>query len=324
MPSLFDGPLDEAREHYRRYGIAGFVPPEFKTAFQRMPEQARAATDMIGPAADVQDMKNYSAATMDSLRAGNYSGSLANALMTGAALGMTALPGSVGGIDKAVKKLGVDDLPMDTASRMKRAEEMGFGADAYHGTNVDVTEFDDAFKGRATKARSAKKAHWFTDDAPTAAGYGDFAKDREVTDLLDEARRHERGNRWDKVHELEVQAEKLDQGPQERGQNVIPIKLRGNLFEFDADGARYNDISAQIEEVLDKAKADGLDGVKFKNLVDQADYSLHNPATHYAIFDPKNIRSRFAKFDPAKKDSANLLASVGGAGLLGTLAMDNE
>jgi hypothetical protein len=37
MPSLFDGPLDEAREHYRRYGITGFVPPEFKAAFQRLP-----------------------------------------------------------------------------------------------------------------------------------------------------------------------------------------------------------------------------------------------------------------------------------------------
>ena len=109
MPSLFDGPLDEAREHYRRYGIAGFVPPEFKAAFQRRPKQVKAAADMIGPAADVQDMKNYSAATMDSLRAGDYSGSLANALMTGAAVGMTALPGSVGGIDKTVKKLGVGD-----------------------------------------------------------------------------------------------------------------------------------------------------------------------------------------------------------------------
>jgi hypothetical protein len=33
-----------------------------------------------------------------------------------------------------------------------------------------------------------------------------------------------------------------------------------------------------------------------------------------AIQDPKNIRSRFAAFDPMKKDSANLLASI----LLGT------
>ena len=38
-------------------------------------------------------------------------------------------------------------------------------------------------------------------------------------------------------------------------------------------------------------------------------------ATHYAVFDPKNIRSPWAAFDPAQAESANLLA--GGAGLLG-------
>ena len=38
-------------------------------------------------------------------------------------------------------------------------------------------------------------------------------------------------------------------------------------------------------------------------------------ATHYAVFDPKNIRSPWAAFDPAQAESANLIA--GGAGLLG-------
>jgi hypothetical protein len=92
-----------------------YVPPHLRDAFGRAPATAEGILSVIGPAADVQDMKNYSAATMDSLRAGDYSGSLANALMTGAALGMTALPGSVGGIDRAVKKLGVDDLPITPA-----------------------------------------------------------------------------------------------------------------------------------------------------------------------------------------------------------------
>lgn len=36
-----------------------------------------------------------------------------------------------------------------------------------------------------------------------------------------------------------------------------------------------------------------------------------------AVFDPSVIRSRFAAFDPAKKNSADLLASVGAGGLLG-------
>ena len=38
-------------------------------------------------------------------------------------------------------------------------------------------------------------------------------------------------------------------------------------------------------------------------------------ATHYAVFDPAQVRSPWAAFDPAQAESANLLA--GGAGLLG-------
>jgi hypothetical protein len=56
------------------------------------------------------------------------------------------------------------------------------------------------------------------------------------------------------------------------------------------------------------AKAEGYDGLKVTNLSDEAGYGNYRPATHYGIFDPKNIRSRFAKFDPAKADSSDLLA----------------
>ena len=46
-----------------------------------------------------------------------------------------------------------------------------------------------------------------------------------------------------------------------------------------------------------------------------SDHTL-DPYSHI-ILDPKNTRSPHAMFDPTKKDSANLLASVGGASLLG-------
>ena len=42
-------------------------------------------------------------------------------------------------------------------------------------------------------------------------------------------------------------------------------------------------------------------------------------ATHYAVFDPRNIRSPFARFDPSRRDSADLLAGL--AGLLATGSM---
>lgn len=51
--------------------------------------------------------------------------------------------------------------------------------------------------------------------------------------------------------------------------------------------------------------------------VDEAGYGVDRQATHYAVFDPSNIRSVNAAFDPAKRDSANLLASAAGIGVLG-------
>jgi hypothetical protein len=35
-----------------------------------------------------------------------------------------------------------NELPMDDASRMQRAKEMGFVIPAYHGTNMKFDEFD--------------------------------------------------------------------------------------------------------------------------------------------------------------------------------------
>lgn len=40
----------------------------------------------------------------------------------------------------------------------------------------------------------------------------------------------------------------------------------------------------------------------------------------YATWNPKDIRSRFAAFDPLRKNSSSLLAS----GLLGALLLNNE
>ena len=39
-----------------------------------------------------------------------------------------------------------------------------------------------------------------------------------------------------------------------------------------------------------------------------------------AVFDPSQIRSVHAAFDPAKRNSGDLLASLAGAGLLGATA----
>jgi len=438
------GPGSMADEYIQGGGLFGALmnySPHLAEAKNRALPQAQTAAEYIGPAADMQDMKNYSAATMDELRAGNYAPALANLGMTGAAMAMTALPGSVGAVGDVTKRLyhgtskpvsdfdptkfgandygsygrgvylssnpdlasayanfaakgrggenvmpldvdlknpfdatnmarlprnaeesekftekliasgydgvivrGADDeltevvvfdpsvirspfdsLPMDTASRMKRAEEMGFDTDAYHGTASDVREFRKDRLGAVTKARGAKNAVWLSDSPKTASGYAHHAQTEEITKLIDASQAAERAGDWDAAHDLMVKAEQLEASGGSGGANVIAAKIRGNLMRFDAEGATLSELDdGQLGDLVQKAMDGGYDGLRIDNFSDEADWGTYNPTTHYAIFDPKNVRSRHAKFDPAKKDSADLLASIGGAGLLGALGLSQS
>ena len=68
---------------------------------------------------------------------------------------------------------------------------------------------------------------------------------------------------------------------------------------------------AARKELTDK----GFDSVYLKNTtMDSID---KKPINQYVSLDPKNIRSRFAAFDPLRKNSSSLLAS----GLLGYLLL---
>lgn len=232
------------------------------------------------------------------------------------AMGMVGAPGGRGGMGSGAR------LPMDEASRMRRMAEQGWSTDAYHGTNQTITEFSNAARGTSTKAGSAKQAHWLSENPQTASGYADLAADRAVTDLVAASQRAERNGQWDLAHDLMVKAENLEKEAA-RGQNVIPAKLRGNFKEFDAEGKMVNDLGeSQLNRWTKEARAEGFDGVKVLNLSDEGGYGVYRPTTHYGVFEPKNIRSKFAAFDPANKDSGNLLGSL--AALLGGGTLANQ
>jgi hypothetical protein len=70
------------------------------------------------------------------------------------------------------------------------------------------------------------------------------------------------------------------------------------------------------DNITSQLKNDGIDSINlFK---DQG--SMGRSVNTQMILDPKNIRSRFAAFDPLRKNSSSLLAS----GLLGALLFNNE
>lgn len=219
-------------------------------------------------------------------------------------------------------------MDMSTDARMQRAAEQAYTPDLYHGTAADVSEFNPLqFGGSATKARSAKLGTWLVDNPEVAGGYARFAaEDVPVQRLLDQSMRAERLGNFDEAARLNELAENLDLSGELRGgggQNVMPLRARGNFLERDAEGATMSDLDdRQLTDWAEEAKAKGFDGLKINNFSDNADYGQYMPATHYLIFNPSNIRSVNAAFDPAKRGSANLMAGAAGA-TIGLSALRN-
>ena len=127
-------------------------------------------------------------------------------------------------------------LPMDEASRMARAREMGFDTEQtyYHATNADFDQFKPSERG--------------------IMGPGVYlSKDP-------------------KMIEKYVDAE---------GARIIPVHVRGNI-------AGKNDP------------------------VDPSQFAGRTVEDQTVIFDPKNIRSKYATFDPSQSESPVLTAGIGG------------
>jgi hypothetical protein len=244
--------------------------------------------------------------------------------------------------DDAAKLLARDDtrfdLPTDEASRMARAREMGFDVETpmFHGTSADITSFAPSMGGSATGAKTGKMAIWLTDDPVTAKGYARHAAtNAPVKKILREANEAADKGNWDlhekKIAEAEILEKQIGEEGGLRGQNILPLyapkddefrsiwdkagELPSGLFVKNMNGRSFDDfgVSDEIQQILIGAKRDGHKGVKFENL-DDAPGLYNRPATHVAIFDPKNIRSTNAQFDPAKKDSADILAGLGVVG----------
>ncbi len=105
----------------------------------------------------------------------------------------------------------------------------------------------------------------------------------------------------------------LDLGDSLEG-NVIPAHLKmENPYIHDFEGEDYRD--TPYSEIMKKAKTKGHDSVIFKNTYDPGD--PHNRVLQdiATVFEPNQIRSKFATFDPKKKKSANILSGLGAAAI---------
>lgn len=102
--------------------------------------------------------------------------------------------------------------------------------------------------------------------------------------------------------------------------NIMPVMLNtGKTKETSGALIRGDNGESLLTNILRRNK--NYDTVKLTDITDGGPTT-----THYAIKDPSRIRSRFAAFDPAKRDSSDLLAGlapyIGIGGLLSLGLLD--
>tara|TARA_R110000787_G_scaffold44245_3_gene108680 strand:+ start:1238 stop:3253 length:2016 start_codon:yes stop_codon:yes gene_type:complete len=219
-------------------------------------------------------------------------------------------------------------LPMDEASRMARAKEMGFDTDnpVYHGTpdarGVESGGFSTA-KERYNDATSPNGPFFFTNKRGVANTYADetrsfdyqnaepkvieaFIKQKNplVVDAKGESFRH-------------IDVDDLRAGVKDTG---ALDKILDDLYhhgDVDRDGMIGTDGVGRVAEAL------GHDGFVIKNVKDS--YTGDGPTSDvFAVFGAKNIRKPDATFDPAKRNSADLLASNPGDPLSAAAALQKQ
>ena len=152
-----------------------------------------------------------------------------------------------------------------------------------------------------------------------------------IADLKDDLTPEAMAEQKKRVAELqrEVTDAKIAKEEDVTQENVLPVHLKyENPLVYDFRGKQYREV--KYAELMDRAKAKGHDAVIFKNTYDPAYQHSENPVMQdiVAVFDPSQIRSVNAKFDPKKKGSGNILDSLGpiavGAAGVGVASQDAE
>ena len=217
-------------------------------------------------------------------------------------------------------------MPMDEASRMARAREMGFDTDAYHGSaSGDIAAFDPRRSGSVQTSDwgdgvyvspSQSSAAYYAGEAAARSAdpigeqlyrqYEELAAShgtRPMHELLDLGRDSDAYRRvsgayesW-RTHKQDFRAS--------NGGVVYPLTTR-------SDNPMYYQYEGITDPYLaDSAISQGYDQINVHHALEPGD-TLQNAVEETLVFDPRNIRSRFARFDPRLSHLANLSAGAAG------------
>ena len=306
--------------------MAERIPIAVKAGLRKVGLNKFAANAFGSP---IADLLGYSpvGAIAQSWDAGQAAAGQRGALGKVAGLGGGAALAALGAVPggKALARKG-EALAMDEASRMARAAEQGF----------DTSR--PMYRGMSRAYDSGKTGNYqmFTSSPLDASEYAGGFEGANVLPAFTRGGKGATidagGANWNAIPRYAIPDDiKAQLHPS------VGAQVRTDEFIHAARDAGYD--SATIQNVfdningtirtpprpakIDQSKLDAIfaelgdmdlgDLADVPPLPDQA--INYDPVTVQAIFDPANIRSKFAAFDPAKRGSANLLAGLGLGGL---------
>jgi len=249
----------------------------------------------------------------------------------GGGMALAALGAVPGG--KALTRKG-EALAMDEASRMARAAEQGFDTERtlYHGTTA-AKDFK-ALKAGKGGIDELGKGIYATTRADHAEAWARDEGGRIMPLHIRKVAKNENGD----VTAAGLFDYRALTNSTHFTRPAMMMSIAQRIKKRGADAIRAGDdelmkaaIDAPVEELAqridDTHRLQGRDGLN--HCLDRAGYigakdEYSQIPGQVVVFDPANIRSKFAAFDPAKRGSANLLAGVGAGAMLAPSMFGNR
>ena len=278
---------------------------------------------LLNAAGDIESAVDFVPLAGDVLAVEDAARAYGQGDMVGAGINMLGVVPVVGDVAAKGAKSALRGLDMNPEARMQRAQEGGFDTSrvAYRGLN---REYDPNKAGHYQMFTSSPEdaGEYGTSVIPAYLSKGKNlsldARKRNFNDipvsLLPEDVRsnlHYTLNYPDSV----VRTDDIAHAAREAGYDSVTIN---NVFDKASNEIPLKPIdkssepmSQEMMDILDEAEAMGLMDNPTNMTPPPTIPKDYEPATIDIIFDPKNIRSTNAEFDPAKADSADLLSSVG-------------
>ena len=220
---------------------------------------------------------------------------------------------------------------MDTESRMARSKEMGLTEDAFHGTDYDFKRFSNTYPTFTSNQPAVADSYTNKTSANITDSRGQILPLRlpKPNKRLPYLEIEGSGDNWS-----DILANRSTYDPDIGDEDLNSIMLYRNpkMAEAKNYGNEGGYTTKEITHSNRNSDAD-LSGIIFNDIVDRggSGYShlsgnqKHNlPSRVRAEFNPENIRSRFARFDPRLKNLKNLSAGLVPLGLLPFMFRDNE